>query len=236
MVVLTREQLEERLSTLHQASLELVGVLSLDEVLQRIVDMARAQAGARYAALGMIGEDGKIERFIPVGMTEEEISSMDHPPRGLGLIGALREERHPIRVPDLNTDPRGIGFPPNHPPMRSFLGVPILSGDRLLGQIYLTDKEGAPDWKMLRPWLIKKICRFLAAPPHENAFKCLDLSRLLSARPKYIHDTMAVLRSVFRDLCILKYMPNKIVNLDFFETFAVKREQSGQRKPIDGNE
>jgi DNA polymerase-3 subunit delta' len=80
-------------------------------------------------------------------------------------------------------------------------------------------KEGTPDWKILRPWLIKEICRFLAAPPHENAFKCLDLSRLLSARPKYIHDVMAVLRTVFRDLCILKYMPNKIVNLDFLSAF-----------------
>jgi len=76
MVILTREQLEERLSTLHQASLELVGVLSLDEVLKRIADLAREQAGARYAALGLMGENGQIERFIPIGMTPHQIEQI----------------------------------------------------------------------------------------------------------------------------------------------------------------
>jgi two-component system sensor histidine kinase DevS len=76
MVILTREQLEERLSTLHQASLELVGVLSLDEVLVRIVNLAREQAGARYAALGLLDDDGQIERFIPIGMTTEEMKQV----------------------------------------------------------------------------------------------------------------------------------------------------------------
>jgi len=81
------------------------------------------------------------------------------------------------------------------------------------------DKGSTPDWKMLRPWLIKEICRFLTAPQHQSAFKSLDLSRLLSARPDYVHDAMAVIRTVFRDFCILKYMPDKIVNLDFLSTF-----------------
>ncbi|MCG8552219.1 MAG: DNA polymerase III subunit delta', partial [Desulfobacterales bacterium] len=80
-------------------------------------------------------------------------------------------------------------------------------------------KDKAPDWHMLRPWLIKEVCRCLTAPPHQSAFKNLDLSRLLSARPEYFHDAMAVLRTVFRDFCILKYMPDKIVNLDFLSAF-----------------
>jgi two-component system sensor histidine kinase DevS len=141
MVILTREQLEERLSTLHQASLELVGVLSLDEVLQRIVDLARIQAGARYAALGMIGEEGKFERFIPVGMTHEQVEKIGDMPIGKGMLGAVMVERGPIRIPEISEDPRSDGFPPNHPEMRPFLGVPIISGDQLLGLIYLTDKE-----------------------------------------------------------------------------------------------
>jgi signal transduction histidine kinase len=141
MVVLTREQLEERLSTLHQASLELVGVLSLDEVLQRIVDMARAQAGARYAALGMIGEDGKIERFIPAGMTTEQVKHIGDLPVGNGMLGAVMVEKGAIRIPEIAEDPRSGGFPAHHPEMHPFLGVPIISGDRLLGLIYLTDKE-----------------------------------------------------------------------------------------------
>ncbi|MBE9473839.1 MAG: GAF domain-containing sensor histidine kinase [Chloroflexi bacterium] len=141
MVILTREQLEERLTTLHQASLELVGVLSLDEVLQGIVNLARAQAGARYAALGLLGEEGQIARFIPVGMTSEQVEHIGDLPVGKGMLGALMVERHPIRIPEISEDPRRDGFPPHHPEMHSFLGVPIVSGDRLLGLIYLTDKE-----------------------------------------------------------------------------------------------
>ena len=141
MVILTREQLEERLTTLHQASLELVGVLSLDEVLQRIVNLARAQAGARYAALGLLGEEGQISRFIPVGMTPEQIEHIGDLPVGKGMLGALIVERHPIRIPEISEDPRRAGFPAHHPEMHSFMGVPIMSGDRLLGLIYLTDKE-----------------------------------------------------------------------------------------------
>jgi signal transduction histidine kinase len=141
MVILTREQLEERLSTLHQASLELVGVLSLDEVLKRIADLAREQAGARYAALGLMGENGQIERFIPIGMTPHQVEQIGDFPVGRGMLGALTVTRHPIRIPEISQDPRSEGFPPNHPQMHPFLGVPIMSGDRLLGLIYLTDKE-----------------------------------------------------------------------------------------------
>ena len=141
MVLLTREQIEARLVALHRASLELVSDLSLDIVLERIVHLAREQAGARYAALGRLDEKGKLIQFIPVGMTAEEMRQMAHPPLGLGLIGAIVKERRTIRIPDISQDDRSVGFPPNHPPMTSFLGVPILSGNKLLGQIYLTDKE-----------------------------------------------------------------------------------------------
>jgi two-component system sensor histidine kinase DevS len=141
MVILTREQLEERLAALHQASLELVGDLSLDVVLQRIVDLAREQAGARYAALGLLGDDGQIDRFIPIGMTPEQIERIGDTPEGRGLLGALMKENHTIRIQEISTDSRSGGFPPHHPEMHPFLGVPIVLGDRLLGLIYLTDKE-----------------------------------------------------------------------------------------------
>ena len=141
MVLLTREQIEARLVALHRASLELVSDLSHDIVLDRIVHLAREQAGARYAALGVQDEQGRLVRFIPVGITSDEIRQMAHPPIGLGLIGAIAKERRTIRVPYISQDDRSVGFPPNHPPMNSFLGVPIMSGNQLLGQIYLTDKE-----------------------------------------------------------------------------------------------
>jgi two-component system sensor histidine kinase DevS len=141
MVLLTREQIEARLVALHRASLELVSDLSLDIVLERIVNLAREQAGARYAALGVQDENGKLIRFIPVGMTADEVRQIAHPPIGLGLIDAIAKEKHTIRIPDIALDSRSVGFPPNHPMMTSFLGVPIMSGNQLLGQIYLTDKE-----------------------------------------------------------------------------------------------
>ncbi|OGN93647.1 MAG: hypothetical protein A2Y88_15235 [Chloroflexi bacterium RBG_13_48_10] len=141
MVLLTREQIEARLVALHRASLELVSDLSLEAVLERIAHLAREQAGARYAALGVLDDKGKLVKFIPVGMTADEVRQMVHPPIGIGLIGAIAKERRTIRVPDISRDARGTGFPPNHPQMTSFLGVPILSGNQLLGQIYLTDKE-----------------------------------------------------------------------------------------------
>ncbi len=84
MVVLTREQIEERLVALHRASLELVSDLSQETVLEHIIQLAREQVGARYAALGVVDEDGNLERFIPIGMEPEEIKKLEHPPVGLG--------------------------------------------------------------------------------------------------------------------------------------------------------
>jgi two-component system, NarL family, sensor histidine kinase DevS len=140
MVLLTREQLEDRLAALHRASLELVSDLSLETVLERIVKLAREQASARYAALGIMNSSGDLEKFIPIGMLEEQVKSMGFPPQGNGLLGILRSDRKTIRIPYIEDDSRSVGFPSNHPHMKSFLGVPVLLGDELLGQIYLTDK------------------------------------------------------------------------------------------------
>ena len=139
-MLLTREQLQERLIALHRASLDLVRDVSLDHLLEQIAATACDQAQARYAAVGVVGEDGELKQFITVGMTEDEIKQIAHPPVGLGLIRALMDSEDPIRVPAIRDDPRSIGFPKNHPEMASFLGVPIRARDRTLGQIYLTDK------------------------------------------------------------------------------------------------
>lgn len=141
MVVLTREQIEERLVALHRASLELVSDLSLETLLERIVSLAREQVNARYAALAVLDYEGNFEQFIPVGMTQEEISRMAHPPTGEGLLSVSQRGARTVRIADITKDPRSVGFPAHHPPMKSFLGVPIMLGDFLLGQIYLTDKE-----------------------------------------------------------------------------------------------
>lgn len=143
---LTREQLEERLLALHRASLELVQDVSLTSLLERIAVLACEQVSARYAAVGVIGPSGELEAFIPVGMSEAERRRMAHPPRGLGLIGALMHAQEGMRIQDIASDPRSVGFPPHHPAMTTFLGVPIRHRGRQLGQIYLSNKIGAAEF------------------------------------------------------------------------------------------
>jgi two-component system, NarL family, sensor histidine kinase DevS len=139
-MILTRQQLEERLIALHRASLQLVEDISLETLLERIATVACEQAQARYAALGVQGEDGRLKQFISVGMTQNEIRRIPHPPSGRGLLGSLMNTETPIRVPKIQDDQRSVGFPRNHPDMQTFLGVPIRLGEDQLGQIYLTEK------------------------------------------------------------------------------------------------
>ena len=139
-MLLTRQQLEDRLIALHQASLQLVEEVSLETLLERIASVACEQVQARYAALGVLTNDGKLKQFISVGMTQNEIRRIPHPPTGLGLLGAMMNTDRSIRIPDILSDSRSTGFPRNHPHMRSFLGVPIRRGEVQLGQIYLTEK------------------------------------------------------------------------------------------------
>src|SRR5512138_124539 len=162
-MLLTREQLQERLIALHRASLELVKDVSLEHLLERIASTACEQAGARYCALGVLDEDGGLKRFITVGMTPEAIKRMAHPPVGKGLIGALMDTEDPIRLPVLQKDPRSVGFPKNHPHMVSFLGVPIRAGETQLGQLYLTEKVDGPEFTADDERIIQMLAGYAAA-------------------------------------------------------------------------
>ncbi|HUI89641.1 MAG TPA: GAF domain-containing sensor histidine kinase [Anaerolineales bacterium] len=162
-MLLTREQLQERLIALHRASLELVKDVSLEHLLERIATLACEQAEARYAALGVLDDEGKLDKFISVGMTKEQIKRIVHPPVGLGLIGALMNTEEPLRVPVIAKDPRSVGFPSNHPNMTSFLGVPIRTSDRQLGQIYLTDKIGSAEFTVDDEKIIQMLAAYAAA-------------------------------------------------------------------------
>ena len=146
-MLLTREELQERLIALHKASLELVTDMSLETLLERIVALACEQSGAKYGALGVLDEEGRLKQFITVGMTSEEIKRIPHPPRGLGLIGVLmRGDSGNIRIPEIADDPRAVGFPIGHIEMHSLLGVPIRHAGKQLGQIYLSEKSRAGDF------------------------------------------------------------------------------------------
>ncbi len=161
-MLLTREQLQDRLLALHRASLELVKDVSLETLLERIVTTACEQAGARYAALGVMDDDGKIKKFITVGMTEAQIKKMSHPPVGKGLIGELMNVELPLRVPIISVHPHSVGFPAFHPKMASFLGVPIRAGDKQLGQIYLTEKIDAVEFTADDEMIIQMLASYAA--------------------------------------------------------------------------
>jgi signal transduction histidine kinase len=127
-----------------EAGMALASELSLDAVLLRIVELAVDLTGARYGALGVLTPDGRsIEEFITVGITAEERAALGDPPTGHGLLGALIREARPLRIPDIGADPRSVGFPKNHPPMKSLLGAPITGRGKVFGNIYLTDKQDA---------------------------------------------------------------------------------------------
>jgi len=127
-----------------EAGMVLTSELSLETVLARIVQLAVELTDARYGALGVLSPDGdRIEDFITVGISEEQRARLGDPPTGHGLLGVLIRDARPIRIPDISADPNSVGFPPNHPPMRSLVGVPITGRGRVFGDLYLTDKQGA---------------------------------------------------------------------------------------------
>jgi two-component system, NarL family, sensor histidine kinase DevS len=129
-----------------EAGLALSSELSLPAVLQAIVDRATELTGARYGALGVLGPGDKIVEFVTVGITAEERRVIGHPPTGGGVLGALISDAKPLRVSSISDDPRSVGFPPNHPPMRTFLGAPVMARGEVFGNIYLTEKEGGADF------------------------------------------------------------------------------------------
>jgi len=133
----------DRLRALVDAGVALASELSLDAVLQKLVEAAAELTGARYAALGVIDPSGQaLERFIVTGIDAETQAAIGDLPRGRGILGVLIDEARPLRLDDLAKDPRFVGFPPNHPPMRTFLGVPILLRGVAYGNLYLTEKAG----------------------------------------------------------------------------------------------
>jgi signal transduction histidine kinase len=131
---------QERLRRLLTANRSIVQELSLPAVLHRIVGTARDVANARYAALGVIGADGLLEQFLHVGVDEETAQAIGELPKGRGVLGALIEDPQPIRLTRIADDPRSSGFPDGHPPMTTFLGVPIRSRDSVFGNLYLADR------------------------------------------------------------------------------------------------
>jgi signal transduction histidine kinase len=132
----------DRVHALLEAVVAVGANLELEAVLHKIVEAAVSLVQARYGALGVIGAGDRLAEFIPVGLEEAQIAEIDQWPQGRGILGRLIRDPRPLRLVDLAADPHSFGFPAGHPPMRSFLGVPIRIRDEVYGNLYLTEKEG----------------------------------------------------------------------------------------------
>ncbi|WP_214369165.1 GAF domain-containing protein [Pseudonocardia sp. H11422] len=137
---------QSRLRGLLHANQMIIGDLALPVLLRRIVEAARELVGTRYAALGVIAPDRHLAEFVHVGMPEGAVERIGHLPQGKGLLGALIDDPSPIRLHRITDDPRSAGFPPGHPPMHGFLGVPIRVRDEIFGNLYLTEKSGGGEF------------------------------------------------------------------------------------------
>lgn len=151
-----------RLKAIASTVIYAAGADTLGEVLERLADAARELVQARYAALGIPDGRGGLEYFEFTGMETEQANMIGHLPRGRGLLGAIMQEREPIRLERMQDDPRSSGFPPHHPHMERFLGVPILVGDHLFGMLYLTDRLDGQPFSEQDQWLIETIAGYAA--------------------------------------------------------------------------
>ncbi len=143
----TEQQQQDRLRALVEAGIALTSELSLDALLLQLVETVAALTGARYAALGVLDSGHReLERFVYTGIDDELRAEIGDLPRGRGILGVLIRDDRVLRLHDLADDPRSVGFPPGHPPMKTFLGVPVRVRGVVFGNLYLTEKEGGGDF------------------------------------------------------------------------------------------
>ena len=135
-----------RLRALNAAGLALSAELETEILLHKIAELARVVGDAKYAALGTFDDDGFVTRFYTAGISEEEHARIGHLPVGKGILGVLPQAGRPLRLRDLHEHPASVGFPPHHPPMKTFLGVPIRWRGESVGNLYLTEKQGGDEF------------------------------------------------------------------------------------------
>ena len=171
---------DARLEQLVLAGLALTSEASLDGVLNRVAEIAAEVIGARYSAIGVIAPDGRLlERFVTHGIPDAERERIGPPPSGHGILGLVVREARPIRLPDLTKHPESFGFPPNHPPMHSFLGVPVTGRRGVFGNLYLTEKIGRATFTDEDEY-IATLLAAMAAAAVDNARLHEESARLLA--------------------------------------------------------
>jgi len=153
----------DRLRVLLSAAVELTAPQELEQVLQRIVEGAATVAGARYAALGVYGDDGRITAFVHHGLDQATVARIGQLPQGFGLLGQVIVADRPVRLQSIDADPRSCGFPPGHPPMGSFLGVPVVRGGHRYGNLYLTERNDGASFDDDDEAMVMALATFAAA-------------------------------------------------------------------------
>jgi signal transduction histidine kinase len=159
---LLRER-NRQLASVQEAATELSSARELRALLQQFVELSMRITSARYGALAIRRGDGSIEEFITAGVTEDEVARIGHPPVGLGLLGVNIYEGTAVRVREIGLDERSYGFPPNHPPMKSLLGVPVVSKGEIIGNLYLADKTTAVEFSDMDEEMVRLFAAHAAA-------------------------------------------------------------------------
>jgi PAS domain S-box-containing protein len=162
------QRLREQLNTFSALSNRIAENLASKVVLQEVVDAACELTGARYGALAVFDNDGHVLDFIVHGITQEERDAMEHLPQGLGLLGHLQTHPAPIRLTDLSRHDNSVGFPDNHPKMVSFMGIPLRRGDENLGNLYMTEKQGAEEFSASDEHILEMFANHAALAIHNS--------------------------------------------------------------------
>lgn len=184
-----REELINALKALSEAARTITAELSLEQVLNTIAETAQGLIKAKYAALGVHDNKGNLARFVTAGLSQADRVKIGHLPAGRGLLGSLLHQGQSIIVDDIAHHPQAVGFPESHPIMHSLLGVPILSKGKLIGALYLTDKEDGTDFTENDRQLIEMLA-YHAAIAIENARLYEQTQRLaiLEERDRFARD------------------------------------------------
>jgi signal transduction histidine kinase len=206
---------QDQLLAMDAAVRGIAGLLSVERVLQLIVDRVRDLVGAQYAALGILGSFGSIDQFVTSGMTREERAAIGPVPRGRGVLGLIIREDRPFLIDDITADPRRYGFPPHHPQMHSFLGVPVRTKGRSIGNLYLTNKLHASTFSEDDLRLVEMFALH-AAIAIENARLHEEIQRLAVVEERQrisqdLHDS--IIQSLYAISLSLEDLPD-IINED----------------------
>ena len=220
----TMQQTQSRLRGLLRAYLTVAQADDLDLVLQHIVEAARELVDARYAALGIV-TDGRLVRFVHTGMTEETIAGIAHLPEGKGLLGLLVDYPQSLRLPDIAGHVASVGFPDGHPPMRSFLGVPIRLADRIFGNLYLTEKRDGGEFNADDEELLRALAAAAAA--------AIDNTTLL-AESRRRQQWQATMMEITTGLLAGDDINDALVRLVQHAQQSLDAEGAGFNMPVDG--